>query len=114
MVASMVRLMPILNSDGKITRLRVSVPRVDVLLDEPGRKYMLEENLPARAGQELRAHRAPRLKTLVRWALECQSAEELGKKLRRRYQRQQQRQGIKTGRVTAADETEHDRLLGRP
>ena len=50
MVASMVRLMPILNSDGKITRLRVSVPRVDVLLDEPGGKYMLEENLRARAG----------------------------------------------------------------
>jgi hypothetical protein len=87
MVASMVRLMPILNSDGKITRLRVSVPRVDVLLDEPGGKYMLEENLPARAGQELRAHRAPSLKKLVRWAMECQSAEELGKKLRRRYQR---------------------------
>ena len=113
MVASMVRLMPILNSDGKITRLRVSVPRVDVLLDEPGGKYMLEENLPARAGQELRAHRAPRLKTLVRWALECQSAEELGKKLRRRYQRQQQRRGIETGRPNATDEAELDRLLGQ-
>ena len=112
MVASMVRLMPILNSDGKITRLRVSVPRVDVLLDEPGGKYMLEENLPARAGQELRAHRAPSLKKLVRWAMECQSAEELGKKLRRRYQRQQQRRGIETGRPNATDEAELDRLLG--
>lgn len=113
MVASMVRLMPILNSDGKITRLRVSVPRVDVLLDEPGGKYMLEENLPARAGQELRAHRAPSLKKLVRWAMECQSAEELGKKLRRRCRRQQQRRGIETGRPNATDEAELDRLLGQ-
>jgi len=53
------------------------------------------------------------LKTLVRWALECQSAEELGKKLRRRYQRQQQRQGIKTGGPSAADEAVFDRLLGQ-
>jgi hypothetical protein len=35
--------------------------------------------------------------TLVRWAVKCDSAEELGKRLKRRYERQQQRQGIETG-----------------
>jgi hypothetical protein len=102
MLPRMIRLIPILNSDGKITRLRVSVPRVDVLLD--GARYVLEENLPARAGQELRAHRAPRLKTLVRWAMRCQSAEQFGRKLRRRYE-QQRRHGIESARQ--AEEAEH-------
>ena len=56
---------------------------------------------------------APSLKKLVRWAMECQSAEELGKKLRRRCRRQQQRRGIETGRPNATDEAELDRLLGQ-
>jgi hypothetical protein len=102
----MVRLIPILNSDGKITRLRVSVPRIDALLDEPGGKYMLEENLPPRVGQELRAHRAPRLKALVRLAMRCRSAEELGWKIRRRYE--QQRHGVESERQA---EAEIDRML---
>ncbi len=63
---------------------------------------------------QTKAPRAPSLRSLVRLALKCDSAEELGKRLKRRYDRQQLRQGIKTGRVTAADEAEHDRLLGRP
>ena len=45
--------------------------------------------------------------------MECQSAEELGKKLRRRYRRQQQRRGIETGRPDATDDAELDRLLGQ-
>jgi hypothetical protein len=45
-------------------------------------------------GAELRRQRAPSLRFLVKLALlRCQSAEELGTKIRRRYQRQQQRQG---------------------
>src|SRR5580765_471666 len=105
MVASMVRLMPILNSDGKITRLRVSVPRVDVLLDEPGGKYMLEENLRARAGQELRAHRAPSLKNWCggrwtanrrrNWARNCAGVTSASNS-----------RGIETGRPNATDEAE--------
>ena len=98
MLPHMIRLMPFLNSDGKITRLRVSVPRIDALLD--GGRYVLEEDLPARSGQELRAHRAPRLKTLVRLALRCRSAEELGLKLRRRYE-QQRRQGARQAEAEA-------------
>jgi hypothetical protein len=52
------------------------------------------------AGTERRRQRAPRassLRVLVRWAVKCDSAEELGKRLKRRYERQQQRQGIETG-----------------
>ena len=71
---------------------------------------MLEENLPARSGQELRAHRAPRLKTLVRLALKCRSAEQFGSKLRRRYE-QQRRRGIESARQ--AEEAELDRLLAQ-
>jgi hypothetical protein len=46
-------------------------------------------------------------------AVRCQSAEELGKRLKRRYDRQRQRQGIETGRPTATDEAELDRLLAQ-
>ena len=53
-------------------------------------------------GPTPRAPRAPSLRSLVRLAVRCQSAEELGQKLKRRYDRQKQRRGIGTGRPTAA------------
>lgn len=46
-----------------------------------------------------RAPRAPSMRYLVKFAVKCQSAEELGERLRRRYQRQQQR--ITRSHVTA-------------
>jgi len=39
-------------------------------------------------GQELRQSRAPSARFLVKLAMNCQDAEQLGKRLRRRYQRQ--------------------------
>jgi hypothetical protein len=39
-------------------------------------------------GQELRRARAPSLRFLVKLAMPCDNAEQLGKWLRRRYQRQ--------------------------
>jgi hypothetical protein len=39
-------------------------------------------------GQELRRARAPSVRFLVKLALRCDSARQLGKRLRRRYQRQ--------------------------
>jgi hypothetical protein len=39
-------------------------------------------------GQELRRARAPSLRLLVKLAMRCDNAEQLGKPLRRRYQRQ--------------------------
>ena len=41
-----------------------------------------------------KAPRAPSLRTLVKHALKCDSAEQLGERLKRRYQRQQQRAGL--------------------
>ena len=52
---------------------------------------------PPEGGTERRrqgAPRAPSLRYLVRWAQKCDSAEQLGERLKRRYQRQQARQRI--------------------
>ena len=57
--------------------------------------------------------RGPTLRSLVKLALKCESAEEMGKKLKRRFDRSYQRQGITPpGRGRAAEaEAELDRLL---
>jgi hypothetical protein len=111
MIASMVRLMPILGSDMKVRRLRTGVPLTEAVLDEPGGRYVLEKDLPPKAGMELRAHRAPCLRQIVKMALESQTAEELVHKLRQRFEHQQQRRGIETGRTRR--DAELDRLLGQ-
>ena len=49
---------------------------------------MEPKDVPALEGTELRRRNAPSLRVLVRLAQQCDSAEQLGKKLRRRYQRQ--------------------------
>lgn len=79
---AMVRIFPILDSNGKLARLRVSVPLIECLL-EPGR-YELEENMPPKAGRELRAQRQPRLRTLVRMAMAMQDADRTARALRER------------------------------
>ena len=58
---------------------------------------------PPESGTERRRQRAPRAPSM-RWAQACDSAEQLGVRLRGRYQRQQQRQGI-------GAEAELDRIL---
>ena len=92
---------------GSVRHVEVSLPFVAALLD--GEKYYME---PKRLeGTELRRARAPSMRFLVRHALKCQSAEELGQRLKRRYQRQRQRAGLEpagNGRV----EDELARLLG--
>jgi hypothetical protein len=60
------------------------------------------ERCAAPERQRVASARARSLRFLVKLAVRCQSAQELGKKLRRRYQRQQQRQGIETSRTAAA------------
>ena len=81
---------PMLTGYASVRHVEVSLPFVAALIAD-GEKYYME---PKRLeGTELRRQRAPSLRFLVRLALKCESAEELGKRLRRRYQRQQQRQG---------------------
>ena len=62
---------------------------------------------PPEGDTELRRHRAPRgpaLRSLGRLALKCESAEELGRRLKGRYERQQQRRGtVVPGRHPSAD-----------
>ena len=89
----MVVIVPELTGYASIRHVVVSLPYAAQLID--GKKYMLPGDVkPPEGGTERRrqgAPRAPSLRFLVKLALRCDSAEELGKRLRRRYLRQQQR-----------------------
>ncbi len=89
----------------------VSVPLVPCLLD--GVKYMLPADVkPPEDNTEARRKRAPRgpsLRSLVKLAVRCESAEEMGRRLRRRYQRQQQR--MARGDVTARQSWHSDNAM---
>jgi len=62
-----------------------------------------------------RAARGPTLRSLVRLARQCDSAEQLGQQLKRRYDRSLQRRGMTLpGRPTAADLAEIEQLIGEP
>ena len=75
----------------------------------PGQGRGAQSIAPAKdSPAENRRGRAPSLRSLVKLALACESAEELGKKLKQRYDRRKQRAGVETGRATAADEAELD------
>ena len=95
--------LPIQTAAAGVRYVAVSLPRIDCLLvDQPG-KYLLPENLPApskvdsqpigwqRPYRPISSPRAPSLRFLVEMALRCDSAEEMGKKLKRRFDRQAQR-----------------------
>jgi hypothetical protein len=79
---------------GQVTHVPVSLPLVPQLLDEV--RYMKPSGVPPLEGTELRRyrHRGPTLRSLVKPAVVCDSAEQLGHQLKRRYARQRQRQGI--------------------
>jgi len=79
---------PMLTGYGGVSRVEVSLPYAAALI---GEKYYME---PKRLeGTELRRYRSrgPTLRSLVKLALKCDSAEQLGKQLHRRYLQQQQR-----------------------
>ena len=93
---TMVIRIPELTGYGGVRRVAVSLPFAAQLID--GVKYMLPGDVkPPEGGTELRRARAPRgptLRSLVRLALKCESAEEIGKRLKRRFDRSYQRRGI--------------------
>jgi hypothetical protein len=80
LLAHMVRLLPHLDTNGRLRRLRISVPLIPGLLD--GMRYAMPDGLPLPQGIELRAMSRPRTKTngrqpprtLVRLAVKCDSA----------------------------------------
>ena len=101
----MVVIVPELTGYASIRHVAVSLPYVAGLVD--GVKYMeLADIKPPEGDTERRRQRAPSLRFLVKQALRRGSAEQLGKKLRRRYQRQQQRQA----EVTRPDRRDGSRL----
>src|SRR5260370_19813577 len=112
---AMTILMPELTGYGGIRHIAVSLPYVPALLD--GKKYMEPQDVPRLQGTELyraRAPRGPTLRSLVRLALKCDSAEQMGLRLKRRFERQQRRHGIEPDRTRQAEaELDHqlDRLL---
>ena len=86
----MVVIVPELTGYASIRHVAVSLPYAAQLID--GVKYMLSGDVkPPEGGTERRRQRAPSLRFLVKLAMRCDSAEELGQRLRRRYQRQQAR-----------------------
>ena len=111
----MVVIVPELTGYASIRHVAVSLPYVAQLID--GKKYMLPGDVkPPEGGTERRrqgAPRAPSLRFLVEMALRCDSAEEMGKKLKRRFDRQAQR-----ARLAPAghrhDEAELAEMLGDP
>ena len=84
----MIVIVPELTGYATLRHIEVSLAHVPASVD--GVKYMEPRDVPRLEGTELRRARAPSLRYLVKLALKCESAEELGKRLRRRYQRQQQ------------------------
>ena len=96
---------------GSIRRIAVSLPYAPELVDHV--KYLEPEDMPRLQGTELRRQRAPRgpsLRSLVRLALRCESAEQMGQKLKRRFDRSLRRQGIDPNR-SRQRQAELDRLL---
>jgi hypothetical protein len=95
---------------GQVRYVWVSLPYAEVLLD--GKKYRLPADVPRPEGYRERARRGPTLRSLVKLAVRCADAEELGKKLKRRYDRSLRRHGIDPNRGRQAKaERELERLL---
>jgi hypothetical protein len=98
---------------GGVVHCWVSLPHVPWLVD--GQKYLEPDDVkPPQDDTELRRYRSrgPTLRSLVRLALRCDNAEQLGLELRKRYDRSLQRRGIEPRRDRQA-EAELERLLGR-
>ena len=111
----MVVIVPELTGYASIRHVAVSLPYAAQLVD--GTKYMEPGDVkPPEGGSEKRRQRAPRapsMRSMVKLAVRCQSAEELGERLKKRYQRQLQRRGpAPPGNAHA--EAELDRILGEP
>ena len=109
----MVVIVPELTGYASIRHVAVSLPYLAQLID--GVKYMLPDDVkPPETSTERRRQRAPRapsLRTLVKWAQACDSAEQLGERLKRRYDRQQQRYGL--ARPGGRDQGKLDAQLNR-
>jgi hypothetical protein len=110
MPQAMVILVVELTGNASVRHVAVSLPFVAALVD--GRKYYMPDTVPRPEGYMERAPRGPTLRSLVKLALRCQSAEEMGKQLKRRFDRSLVRRGIEPRRDYRTDR-ELERLLAR-
>ena len=105
---------PMMSGPSAVAHIEVSVPLVPQLLDQ-GKYYMTPKPPADDTERRRRAARGPTLRSLVRLARQCDSAEQLGQQLKRRYDRSLQRRGMTPpGRPTAADLAEIEQLIGEP
>jgi hypothetical protein len=92
---------------GGIRHVWVSLPYAAALID--GVKYMLPDHVkPPEGDTERRRQRAPRgptMRSLVKLAMACESAEEMGERLKRRFDRLQ-----RAGRGAGDDRAQNRRL----
>lgn len=113
MPPTMVILVPELTSYAKVRHMSVSLPRIDQLIADQPEKYLLPESIvrpapPVRSDsighdehlanrrrayrmskqKDAKPPRAPSLRSLVKLALKCDSAEQMGKKLKERWEKQ--------------------------
>jgi hypothetical protein len=104
---------PMPSGPAGVMLVEVSVPLVPQLLDD-GKYYMDPKCLDDDTAKRRYRHRGPSLRSLVRLAVACDTAEELGKKLKRRFDRSYVRKGLTPPgrRVTSQDRAELERLLG--
>ena len=83
--------------DVGVVRVEVSVPYIAALIADGGKYYVerkhIEDDTERRRS---RAPRGPSLRSLVRLARKCDSAEQFGERLKRRYDRRQRQ--IERGR----------------
>jgi hypothetical protein len=105
---------PELTGYASVRHVEVSLPFVAELID--GEKYYMG---PKRLeGSELyraKAPSGPTLRSLVKLALRCQSAEQMGQQLKKRFEARQRYRGIDPNRGRQARaEAELERLLGDP
>ena len=94
----MVVIVPELTGYASIRHVAVSLPYAAQLIN--GVKYMLPSDVKSPEGnteRRQRTRRSPSFRSLVKLAMRCQSAEGLGERLKRRYDRQRQRQGSGRG-----------------
>jgi hypothetical protein len=76
---SMTRYTSHLETTGKLRTIGVSLPLVRAIADDPA--YQPREDAKPRI-----RHRNPSLRSLVKLAMQCDSAEQLGEAIKRRYQ----------------------------
>ncbi len=91
---------------GGIKHVEVSLPYIEVLVADSEGKYYMERKPPSDNDSGLRRSRGPTLRRLVRLALACDLAEQMGKQLRRRFDRSLQRQQQRGGMSASAPTTD--------